>query len=72
MEETLEAAQLIASYGRTAAMAGREAVERATELGLREGLLFERRTYYALWATTDAQEGMQAFLEKREPVFNGI
>ncbi len=71
MEETLEVAQTIAAYGKTAAIVGREAVERALELSLREGIMFERRTYYALWATEDAQEGMQAFIEKRDPEFRG-
>ena len=71
MAETLAAAEMIAGYGRTAVIAAREAVERALETSLREGILFERRTYYALWATPDAQEGMQAFLEKREPEFVG-
>ena len=71
MPETLVAAEMIAGYGRTAVIAAREAIERAQESSLREGLLFERRTYYALWATQDAQEGMQALMEKREPLFGG-
>ncbi len=71
MEETLAVAETIASYSKTTAIAAREAVERALEGSLREGILFERRTYYALWATQDAQEGMRAFVEKREPVFSG-
>jgi enoyl-CoA hydratase len=71
MEKTMAAAETIANYSKMTALVAREAVERALETGLREGILFERRTYYALWATEDAQEGMQAFIEKREPVFKG-
>jgi len=69
--ETLAVAETIAGYSKTTVITAREAVERALEGSLREGILFERRTYYALWATQDAQEGMRAFLEKREPVFSG-
>ena len=71
LEETLEAATRIAGFGKAAVTVGREAVERALETPLREGILFERRTYYALWATADAKEGMRAFVEKREPNFVG-
>ena len=71
MEETLAAAEAIAAYSKRAAFAAREAVDRALESSLQEGLLFERRTYHALWATRDAKEGMRAFIEKREPDFTG-
>ena len=70
LEETLATAEMIANYSKLSAIVAREAVERALDVGLREGILFERRTYYALWATDDAIEGMQAFIEKREPHFN--
>ncbi|MGO4758676.1 enoyl-CoA hydratase-related protein, partial [Streptomyces sp. 2MCAF27] len=71
MAEAAEVAATIASYGRTAVRAAREAVERALEVGLREGLLFERRTFHALFATEDQSEGMRAFLDKRAPRFTG-
>jgi enoyl-CoA hydratase len=65
------AAATIASYSKPATIAAREQVERALEVGLREGLLFERRTFHALFATDDQTEGMQAFLEKRPANFTG-
>jgi enoyl-CoA hydratase len=71
LKEAHAAAVAIASYGRHAVMAAREAVERAMEVSLREGLLFERRAFHALFATEDQREGMQAFLDKREPRFSG-
>ena len=70
MEETLAAAATIANYSKVTAMVAREAVDEALEVGLRAGIQFERRTYYALWATADANEGMHAFIEKRKPDFN--
>lgn len=71
LEETLKAAQTIAGYGKAATMAAREAVDRALEGGLREGILFERRIFHALFATQDQKEGMAAFIEKRPAQFQG-
>ena len=51
------------------AMAVKEAVNRAEETTLSEGLLFEKRLFHALFATEDQTEGMTAFLEKREAQF---
>lgn len=71
MKETIVAAERIASYGKVATITAREAVNRALEHTLHEGILFERRMYHALWATEDAKEGMRAFIEKRTPHFKG-
>jgi enoyl-CoA hydratase len=71
IDETLAAARTIAGYGKAATMAAREAVDRALEGGLREGILFERRIFHALFATHDQKEGMAAFIEKRPPQFQG-
>ena len=49
----------------------KEAVNKAFEGTLTEGLAFERRNFYFLFATEDQKEGMQAFLEKRKPNFKG-
>ena len=65
-----EVAGTVAGFSKATAMVGREAVNQALEVGLRDGILFEQRTYYALWATQDAQEGMAAFVEKRDATFN--
>jgi len=69
MDEAMAAAARIAEKSAVAAKAVKEAVDRAEELGLEEGLLFERRAFHALFATEDQSEGMAAFLEKREPQF---
>jgi len=69
--QAVEAAQTIANFSKPAVLAAREAVYRALELGLQEGILFERRIYHALWSTQDQREGMRAFIEKRTPEFTG-
>jgi enoyl-CoA hydratase len=71
LAETAAAAALIAARGSRAGRAPLVAGHPAEETGLREGLLFERRTFHALFATEDRVEGMNAFLEKRSPVFHG-
>ncbi len=69
MEETMSAAQKIAEKSMLTTMAVKEAVNRAYETPLREGLLFERRLFHSLFASEDQSEGMTAFLEKREAQF---
>ncbi|PAU60570.1 enoyl-CoA hydratase-related protein [Pseudomonas sp. PICF141] len=72
LEQSLVVAQTIAGFAKTATLAAREAVDRALESGLHDGLLYERRVFHGLFATQGQKEGMQAFLEKRAPRFNRV
>jgi len=67
----LATAGKIADKSPIAVMATKEAVNRSYELTLSEGVLFERRMFYSLFATEDQTEGMAAFAEKRTPKFRG-
>lgn len=69
MDEVLKIATAIAEMSMPSVMIAKEAVNRAYETTLREGILFERRTFHGLFSTEDQTEGMQAFLEKRLPKF---
>ena len=69
MDEALGAALMICAYGQPSVMAAKEAVNRAFESGLADGVMFERRLFHALFATHDQKEGMDAFVNKRKPVF---
>lgn len=69
MDEALAAALLICSHSQPSLMAAKEAVNRAFEGGLSDGVMFERRLFQALFATQDQKEGMDAFVNKRKPVF---
>jgi enoyl-CoA hydratase len=69
LEEAMDAAPKIAEKSTISTMAVKEAVNRSFEVSLREGLLFERRVFHSLFATEDQEEGMAAFLEKRQAQF---
>jgi enoyl-CoA hydratase len=68
-EEALAVASTIASYSLPAVLMAKEAINRAYESQLADGMMFERRLFHALFATADQKEGMSAFLEKRPPRF---
>ena len=69
MDETLAAALMICDHSQLATMAAKESVNRAFESGLADGVMFERRMFHALFATSDQQEGMAAFVGKRKAQF---
>ena len=69
IEEALGVAHAIAGHGRLATRMAKEAVNRAFETSLAEGLAFEKRAFQSLFATDDQKEGMAAFIEKRSPHF---
>ncbi|KAK0669683.1 ClpP/crotonase-like domain-containing protein [Cercophora samala] len=65
MEESLKTAETIAGYSKVAVQAAKEVVNKSQELGLRDGVEFERRVFHALFGSEDQKEGMGAFAEKR-------
>ena len=69
LEEALAAATAIAAQSLPAVMMAKEAINRAYESPLNEGMLFERRLFHSLFATSDQKEGMAAFVEKRPAQF---
>jgi len=69
MNEAMKAADTIASMSLPSVMVAKEAVNRAFEVSLAEGVAFERRVFHALFATEDQKEGMAAFVEKRPAQF---
>ncbi|WP_343600751.1 enoyl-CoA hydratase-related protein, partial [Mycobacterium sp.] len=69
LAEAKAVAATIAGMSLSAARMAKEAVNRAFESSLAEGLLYERRLFHAAFATADRSEGMAAFVEKRPPNF---
>ncbi len=69
LDEAMKAARTIASMSVPVAMMTKEAINRAEETSLAEGIRFERRVFHAMFATADQKEGMAAFLDKRPPAF---
>jgi enoyl-CoA hydratase len=69
LDEAIKVAATIAANSLPSVMMLKEAINRAYETPLSEGLLFERRLFHSLFATEDQKEGMAAFVEKRKPSF---
>lgn len=69
MDESLSAAEAIASYSLPVVMMIKESINTAYETTLAEGVRFERRLFHSTFASEDQKEGMAAFVEKRSPDF---
>jgi enoyl-CoA hydratase len=69
VDEALKTAETIAAMSLPSVLAAKEAVNRASETSLAEGIRFERRIFHSLFGTADQTEGMTAFIEKRPAKF---
>ncbi|HLT75966.1 MAG TPA: enoyl-CoA hydratase-related protein, partial [Ferrovibrio sp.] len=69
MNEAMKAAEKICSLSQPIVMIAKEAVNRAYETTLAEGIRFERRVFHSTFATEDQKEGMAAFAAKRKAEF---
>jgi enoyl-CoA hydratase len=71
MEESVDFARKIAKQPPLAVRLIKESINKAVDYPLNEGMQFERKNFYILFASEDQKEGMKAFVEKREPKFTG-
>ncbi|EDP61955.1 probable enoyl-CoA hydratase [alpha proteobacterium BAL199] len=69
LDEVMKVANRIADMSQPIVMMAKEAVNRAYETTMSEGVRFERRLFHSTFATEDQKEGMAAFVEKRQPTF---
>ncbi|CAZ80111.1 unnamed protein product [Tuber melanosporum] len=71
VEGALETAETIAGYGALAVKAAKEVVNQSFEVGLSEGVKYERRVFHALFSTKDQKTGMTAFVNRTKPEWAG-
>jgi len=69
LDEAIKLAGEIAKRAPLAVQIAKNAINKAEELALTEGIDYERRSFYLLFASADQKEGMAAFVEKRKPTF---
>lgn len=69
LNEAIKLAQKVAGMSQVAIRLTKDAINKAFELSLREGLDYEKRNFYLLFGTQDRTEGMSAFVEKRKPLW---
>ena len=70
MAEAQAVATSICALGMPSVMMAKDAVNRSFEIGLTEGIAYERRLFHSLFGTADQREGMEAFIAKRKPAFS--
>jgi enoyl-CoA hydratase len=63
----LKTAETIAGYSKVAVIAAKEVVNKSQDLGIRDGVEFERRVFHSLFGSEDQKIGMKAFAEKKKP-----
>lgn len=71
LQEAFEMALVLSARAPVAVKLAKESVNKAYEMSLSNALDFERRNFYLTFSSKDQKEGMQAFLEKRNPHYNG-